>query len=509
MIRHALKIFILGFVAFSGVTVNGQKTYGTVDLPAYLADSGSTVQPYFISAQNITTWCETPAYDFRTGNLYIAEQNAGVVWKVTPAKVGTPWLAGLTQANCMAMAADGYLIVGTSTSLAERNTDSTIHKTLTTASGGNTPWGQGSNDITFASNGDLYFTTFNYSFWFHSLDSSINTDYLLPNADGNVETNGIYYEEEKGLLWVNMWGINQSWVYPVTSRGVVDTTTAHRKKFANITGPDGMTVDSLYNVYIASNDGTTGNSGSVMVYDSNGDSIGRIIMKQHANGTGAVTCPKFGGPDNKTLFITGDSGVFYVHLKVPGRLLPHTPPYPFMLATPSNGATGVATAPTLSWSSTVGNATSYGIEISTSSTFASATYLDTGITSPSTVLSGLAPGTTYYWQANASNAYGAGLWSSVWSFNTTTVGVVPETPLPVKPEFSVRGGLIKYSLSAAGPMSLSLTDIRGRNVFMMHRTQPAGQYSVDVKDFALPSGCYVAWLKAGRYARHAVVVVEK
>ena len=107
--------------------------------------------------------------------------------------------------------------------------------------------------------------------------------------------------------------------YTVNDKREVNTSNA--AVFANIAGPDGITVDKNYNVYIASNSSSTG---GVYVYDSSGNQLGNILMRQDNNpGSNASNCV-FGGPDNKTLFITGDSGAYKVQLKVPGRVRPVT-----------------------------------------------------------------------------------------------------------------------------------------------------------------------------------------
>lgn len=110
----------------------------------------------------------------------------------------------------------------------------------------------------------------------------------------------------------------------------------------------------------------------------------------------------------------------------PNRLLytlfssaPSTPPSAPTLSSPVNGATGVSTSPTLVWNAS-SSATSYRLQVSTSSTFTTLSFDLSGITTTSQVVSGLASGTTYYWRVNASNSAGTSGWSSVWSFTTSS-----------------------------------------------------------------------------------------
>ncbi|HEY6064329.1 MAG TPA: fibronectin type III domain-containing protein, partial [Chitinophagaceae bacterium] len=90
---------------------------------------------------------------------------------------------------------------------------------------------------------------------------------------------------------------------------------------------------------------------------------------------------------------------------------------PPVLSSPANAATGVAIPATLSWVASTG-ATSYTVQVSTSSTFASFIYNVSGITAISTSVPGLASSTRYYWRVNAANAGGTSGWSVTRSFTT-------------------------------------------------------------------------------------------
>jgi len=96
---------------------------------------------------------------------------------------------------------------------------------------------------------------------------------------------------------------------------------------------------------------------------------------------------------------------------------PPTVPDPPVLASPGNGSTGVSRTPTLSWNASAG-ATSYHVQVSTSSTFSSLVYDQSGVTSTSVALPQLGSRTSYYWHVNGSNANGTGAYSGTWSFRT-------------------------------------------------------------------------------------------
>ena len=91
-----------------------------------------------------------------------------------------------------------------------------------------------------------------------------------------------------------------------------------------------------------------------------------------------------------------------------------TPPN---LSAPANGATGIATSPTLTWG-TVSGPTTYGVQVATTSTFASIVANDLTLTVGTRTITGLVNNTTYYWRVNVKNAGGTSAWSNVWSFTT-------------------------------------------------------------------------------------------
>jgi hypothetical protein len=95
-----------------------------------------------------------------------------------------------------------------------------------------------------------------------------------------------------------------------------------------------------------------------------------------------------------------------------------------VLTSPSNAAANQAVSLGLSWSSAAG-ATSYGVILSSSSSFSTTTFSQAGLTSLSSTVSGLAYYTTYYWKAVGANAAGNGAWSVVSSFTTTAHLAIP------------------------------------------------------------------------------------
>lgn len=118
--------------------------------------------------------------------------------------------------------------------------------------------------------------------------------------------------------------------------------------------------------------------------------------------------------------------------------------------TPTQGAGGIGTNVTLTWSAA--GATSYDVNVASSNP---PTSVATNLSSASFVPTGLAYGTTYYWQIVARNAGGTTA-GPIWSF--TTISPAPAVPTTPAPANGVTGSALSTSLtwSAANATSYDL-----------------------------------------------------
>lgn len=87
------------------------------------------------------------------------------------------------------------------------------------------------------------------------------------------------------------------------------------------------------------------------------------------------------------------------------------------LSLPQDGATSQSISPSLIWNSSNG-ATSYTLQVSTSSSFTNYVYNQSGLTNTSQQITGLNISTTYYWHVSATNSIGTSSYSSTRSFTT-------------------------------------------------------------------------------------------
>ena len=124
--------------------------------------------------------------------------------------------------------------------------------------------------------------------------------------DELVRPNGVILSNNGRTLYVADNAEKMIWAYHIRARSELD----RRRPFAWMDpnaegGPDGMAVDAQGNVYAAG-------QGMIWVWDSNGSLIGQVpVPEEPSNCT-------FGGPENRTLYITARTSLYRIKLNVPG-----------------------------------------------------------------------------------------------------------------------------------------------------------------------------------------------
>jgi hypothetical protein len=169
-----------------------------------------------------------------------------------------------------------------------------------------------------------------------------------------------------------------------------------------------------------------------------------------------------------------------------GGSAPGTPASP----SPANGATGVGTSLTLSWSST--NATSYDVAFGTGNPPPS---VSTGQAAASYTPGTLTTNTTYFWQITAHNATGTTP-GPVWSF-TTQAAPPPPPGTPSNPSPGNGAG----GVSTATTLSWTATNATSYNVKFGTANPPptvsTGQASASYSPPALAGGTTYFWQIVG------------
>jgi gluconolactonase len=170
----------------------------------------------------------------------------------------------------------------------------------------------GPNDLWEDLKGGIYFTDPLYKRSYWTRDPSMQQDgqhvyYLTPGrrklirvAEDLVQPNGIIGTPDGKLLYVADIGDRKTYVYNIGADG----TLSGKKLFCSM-GSDGMTIDNEGNIYL------TGRG--VTVFNPAGEKIEHIPID--AGWTANVT---FGGADRHTLFVTAQTSVYGLRMRVKG-----------------------------------------------------------------------------------------------------------------------------------------------------------------------------------------------
>ena len=266
---------------------------------------------------------EGPAVD-RYGNIFFTDQPNDKIYKWSAhTRAITTFLTGTGRSNGMAFNREGYLIAcadmhGELWKIAPNGS----HTVLVNNYHGKLL--NGPNDVWInPRNGGMYITDpiFPRDYWdvddprqqawppTHSEQAPTGKGgyvyYLAPGSHALVRVtteamgwdsdgwpNGVVGTPDGKKLYVNKWApdINTAgtWVFDINPNG----SLSNMRKFIDM-GGDGMSMDERGNIYIS-------NSYGVTAFNPHGDRIFNV-----STGTGSATNNVFGGPDNKTLFITG------------------------------------------------------------------------------------------------------------------------------------------------------------------------------------------------------------
>jgi gluconolactonase len=162
---------------------------------------------------------------------------------------------------------------------------------------------KGTNDLTFASNGDLYFTDQGQtglqdpSGRVFRLRTNGQVDCLLDNIPS---PNGLVLAPDEKALFVAVTRANQIWRLPLHPDGTTSKVAAFIQLSGGLAGPDGIAIDCEGGLAVAHC-----GLGAVWLFDRLGEPRHRIRSCTGISTTNVA----FGGPDGRSLFITeSDTG---------------------------------------------------------------------------------------------------------------------------------------------------------------------------------------------------------
>ncbi len=303
------------FVLAGTVSMAPAQNY-TVQLPDSICQLGTSVT----WEKRITQYCEGPAYESSTGYVYFTEQAGGAnwpIWRIRPgtADTGIRWVT-TRQNNGLEFDPQGRLVAAEDGRIARFTSTGTLDSALVSSGQNGVTFGQ-ANDLSIGSNGAIYFTQNSTQVFYLSPTRQLSTA-----GTGFSGANGLEWLEEENNVYVNETGGSRVRRFPIQANGSLGTAA----NFVTVPSPDGGTVDSHGNRYVASY-----SMGEIRVFNAIGDSLGFIRLRfatgtydRTAGATGNTDNAVFGGPANTILYMTGDGGLYSVQLRITGRTRPGT-----------------------------------------------------------------------------------------------------------------------------------------------------------------------------------------
>jgi gluconolactonase len=262
---------------------------------------------------DLHSFLEGPSFD-RAGNLYVVDIPYGRILRISPQAEWTVVCEYDGWPNGLKIHSDGRIFIAD-------------HRRgilqLDAASGRIAPvlehvrreGFKGTNDLVFASNGDLYFTDQGQT----GLQDPSGRVFRL-RRDGQVDClmdripspNGLVLSRDEKTLLVAVTRANQIWRLPLHPDGTTSKVGVFIALSGGLAGPDGLALDDDGGLAVAHC-----GLGAVWLFNYLGEPQHRIVSCESLSTTNLA----FGGPTGKTLFITeSDSGtILQAEVPVRGR----------------------------------------------------------------------------------------------------------------------------------------------------------------------------------------------
>jgi gluconolactonase len=263
---------------------------------------------------------EGPAFD-RAGNLYVTDIPYGRIFRVDAGGTFSLVAEYDGEPNGLAIDADGRILVADyRQGLLELDPLSGQVKQV--LDGYRAERFKGLNDLTFADNGDLYFTDQGQT----ALDDPtgrvyrLRTDGALDRLAGQLPSpNGLVLNGRQDTLHVAVTRANAIWRLPLLAPTAQNPAggVARMGLFVQLSGgrgPDGMAIDESDGLAVAHPD-----MGAVWLFDRRGEPLLRI----DSPASDVVTNVAHGGADRRTLYIVDSEAGCILTAPVPvaGRVL--------------------------------------------------------------------------------------------------------------------------------------------------------------------------------------------
>ena len=259
---------------------------------------------------------EGPSFD-RAGNLYIVDLAHGRIFRIAPDRSWTVFADYDGEPNGLKIHRDGRIFVADHR-LGVLVFDPLTGKRIEDHEGRDRHRFAGLNDLTFASNGDLYVTDQGQS-GYEDLSGKV---YRLRRTgerdlifDGLPAPNGLVLDRSEAVLHVSVTRSNQVMSFPLRpDQGGSPRARLFLQLSGSPIGPDGMALDEEGNIAVVH-----AGFGTVWQFSHHGEPLNRIRSCAGLRTTNVA----YGGRDYKSLFITeAEQGVILMaRMPVPGQVV--------------------------------------------------------------------------------------------------------------------------------------------------------------------------------------------
>lgn len=307
-IRFYSILSILALPAALAVRETHAQDYGYAqgDVPVSIADKGAKVTAVIMKhpvTGRSLGHCDGITTD-AAGNVWFSEPAAHTIYRIDPQGKATVTYEGHGDSpNGLDLDPQGRLVAGVQGALIRFRADGG-HDTLAAS-----PDFKAVADLAIGSDGSIYATNMyaGHTLFRISADGkAIVPNMTVPNPDG------VKWLESKKILYVSDRDAHTTWQFDVGAGGAL---SGKRPYVPDIPGAAGIAIDEKEEVFLGGYD-----QGCVHVYSAGKKDpfLGHIWVQGTPTPKGNNAGQAFGGADGKTLFITGNGGLFQIRLNVKG-----------------------------------------------------------------------------------------------------------------------------------------------------------------------------------------------
>ena len=261
----------------------------------------------------VDCFLEGPSFD-KAGNLWVVDIPFGRIFRISPAGEWTLVSEYDGEPNGLKMHADGRVFIADhKQGIVEL--DPATGKVSPVLERARLEGFRGCNDLFFAADGSLYFTDQGQT----GLQDASGRLFRLAR-DGRLDRvlagipspNGLVTALGERILYLAVTRDNAVWRVPMLADGVATKVGVFVQMSGGLAGPDGMALDVAGNLAVAH-----AGLGTVWLFSRLGEPIARIRSCAGLMTTNVA----YGGPDNKTLYITeSETGtILTAAMPEPGR----------------------------------------------------------------------------------------------------------------------------------------------------------------------------------------------